>query len=339
MIQKTKKICHLLVNFGGPRSLHEVEGFLISLLTDKDVVRTKFPQWAHNLLFTKIAKKRSVKVSEDYTQIGGKSPIHADTEALADQLRTKLADPIFTFHRYLPETHHGFIEQICRAEWDEIRVFPLFPQFTYATTGSIARWFTKHLPAPIVCKMRWIKSYSGHPAFIHAHQNAIKEFLQVNQLDEKNVILLFSSHGVPRLFEEQGDPYQGECEISFRKIMQSFPNVVGRLSFQSKFGKGEWLRPYTIDVCEEINQWSKGRQHVVFVPLSFTSDHIETLFEVEQEYLPVIRKNGLQAHRVPALTLRPDWIDAIVEIMKETNLCNTQMLVRRGRCPLRIFKT
>lgn len=325
----SQKICYLLANFGGPRTLKEVEPFLKALLTDKDVVRTPLPQILHNYLFNRIAKKRSVKVSKDYLEIGGKSPIYEDTEDLAKILRCKLAKDVVVFHRYIPDTHSDFIHSILKQECDELRVFTLFPQFTYATTGSIARWFQTHLPKSVVNKMRWLKSYCAHPKFIQAQQNSIKEFLEVHQIDEREAILLFSAHGVPKKFIEQGDLYQFECESSFRAVMAAFPLTLGRLCYQSKFGKGEWLRPYTIEVCEEINKWNEGRRKVVVVPISFTSDHIETLFEVENEYLPVIRKNGLQAYRVPALNLRDDWVEAITEILQETNLSNTQMLIYR----------
>jgi ferrochelatase len=327
VIEKNRLI--LLVNFGGPRQLQEVPVFLKALLTDQDVVRTNFPKLLHNLLFSRVARKRSVKVAKDYELIGGKSPIFEDTERVAAYLREKKGLSVATFHRYLPATHAAFIQAMQTVE-SEIYVFPMFPQFSFATTGSIARWFSKHLSTDVVNQMKWIKSYAAHPTFISAWQNVIRAFLQQQQLKEEEVILLFSAHGLPKQFSATGDIYEAECQLSFEKVAKGFPKAFCRLSYQSKFGKGEWLRPYTNEVCEEILSWSGKYKHVVIVPISFTSDHIETLFEVEYEYLPALRKEGVMAYRCPALNHDDSWMAAILEILEDTNLMSTQMLVRKG---------
>lgn len=313
----------LLVNFGGPRDLNEVAPFLQTLLCDKDVVRTPFPQFLHNWLFNRVARKRALKIREDYAEIGGKSPIYFDTEALASALSQKLQTPVYTFHRYLPATHAASLKSLRGLK--EIRTLPLFPQFSYATTGSIARFFAPHFPM----QLRWIKSYAAHPAFLRAYQERIARFLAEKQMREEEVVLLFSAHGLPRSFIETGDPYESECQQSFQKLMAAFPQALCKLCYQSKFGKGEWLRPYTDETCEQVLGWSEGRKKVAMVPLSFTSDHIETLFEIEKLYLPLIRKKGLEAYRCPALNLEPYWIDALTEILQETNLCSNDLLIRK----------
>lgn len=324
-----KRIGYVIANFGGPRSPEEIYPFLESLLTDQDVIRTRLPKLIHQFLFRRVAKKRALKVSKEYAQMGGKSPIYSDTEELANQLRLQLKAPLLTFHRYLPSTHPIFIKAICEMECDEIKVFPLFPQFTYATTGSVARWFSDFLPHSITVKMRWIKSYPAHPTFIQAHQNKILNFLNAQGLKEDETILLFSAHGIPQEFVQTGDLYQDECKISFKSVMEAFPTILGRLSFQSRFGTEEWIKPYTIDVCTRIKEWNQGRKNIVFVPISFTSDHIETLVEIENEYMSVIREAKLNAFRIPCLTLDPLWIQAIFEILTDTNCSLNQMLIRQ----------
>lgn len=134
---------YLIINFGGPRNLKEVEGFLKELLTDQEVIRTPFPSFIHRLLFTRIAKKRALKVIPEYEKIGGRSPIYEDTEKMAATLQKYVKAPVLTFHRYLPETHACFLSAIKQIPKDhQIRVFPMFPQFSYATTGSIALFFS-----------------------------------------------------------------------------------------------------------------------------------------------------------------------------------------------------
>ena len=318
----------LLVNFGGPRDLQEIPSFLTSLLQDKDVVRTRFPQPIHNLLFGAIARRRAKKISEDYEQIGARSPIYFDTESIAALLREKLEKPIFTFHRYLPATHKKSLEAIEQCEAKQILTLPLFPQFCYATTGSIARFFSQNLSNEAAQKLRWVPSYADHPAYVFAFQKKIRDFLHLHELRESNTALLFSAHGVPKLFTDTGDIYQSECERSFKAIKAAFPNTLSLLSYQSKFGRGEWIRPYTDETCKNGKSWADGRTNIVVIPLSFTSDHIETLFEVEQLYLPLLRDNGFNAYRCPALNLESYWIESLVQIAQNRTLVSNSMLVR-----------
>lgn len=319
---------YLLVNFGGPRSKEEIAPFLKALLTDRDVIRTPLPPFLQRWLFTYFAHRRAKKIAPDYDLIGGKSPIFEDTEALAEKLHVKTGQHVMTFHRYLPSTHTASLKVIEEASRKEIRVLPLFPQFSYATTGSIARFFADYLPWSTVRRMRWIKSYCGHPSYIQVMQRTIQQFLKEHQIVEEETLLLFSAHGVPRTFICNGDIYESECQLSYELIRQLFPKAACKLSFQSKFGKGEWLHPYTDKVCETISSYAAGKKHVVVVPLSFTSDHIETLYEIEYLYLPPIRERGFLAWRCPALNLREDWVESIVDIMKDPNLCMNQMLIR-----------
>lgn len=313
---------YLLVNFGGPRNLDEIPEFLTSLLCDRDVIRTRFPTFFHNWFFGRIARKRAKVVSKDYELIGGKSPIYFDTETIAQLLEEKLKSPVYTFHRYLPQTHEASLKEISRAE--NLTVFPLFPQFCYGTTGSIARFLNPHFPN----RLKWIKSYAAHPSFISSYKRKISDFLKEKKLKEEETLLLFSAHGVPKLFVDEGDPYEKECNATYKNVIQAFPKAKSRLCYQSKFGRGEWIKPYTDESCESILSWNEGRQNVVFIPMSFTSDHIETLFEIEKLYLPIIESKNLKAFRCPALNLEPYWINAIVEILKEQDLSESVDLIR-----------
>jgi ferrochelatase len=301
----------LIVNFGGPRSQEEIFPFLKELLTDPAVIRTPLPRFLARWVFTRTARRRAKQVAHDYARIGGASPIYADTEALADALGG------IAFHRYLPATHPSFLERLRRLEGEEITVFPLFPQFSETTTGSVERFFAERLPQAVVARMRWVRSYADHPRYVEVFQRTVRAFLDSHGVRDEEACLLFSPHGLPQAYVDAGDPYEAECRRSFHSIASAFPRALCLLSYQSKFGRGEWLRPYTEDVCKNVQEWHQGRRHIVLVPLSFTSDHIETLFEVEYQYLPLIRSRGLSAYRCPALNRRADWIDAIRAILQE----------------------
>ncbi len=316
----------LLVNFGGPRNLDEIEPFLCELLCDRELIRTRLPNFAHNILFKRVAKKRAPKIRPDYELIGGKSPIYETTETIAQELRDKLQLSVLTFHRYLPITHKTSLSAIENCTADKITVFPFFPQFSFATTGSIATLLAKRLTSESLKKLRWIKSYPAHHSFIEAWKRLIRSFLEKHSVQESDAALLFSAHGLPQSFVDEGDPYEKECESTFQAILSAFPNAIGKLAYQSKFGPGEWLRPYTEDASNEIISWCQNRKTVVFIPLAFTSDHIETLFEIEKLYLPIAQSKGLRALRCPALNL--SWLDAIVQILQETPLQPTEALLR-----------
>lgn len=319
----------LLVNFGGPRNLEEIEPFLCELLCDPELIRTRLPTFYQNFLFRRIARKRAPKIRPDYESIGGKSPIYETTEILATDLRSRLKCEVLTFHRYLPSTHAASFSEINACQADSIRVFPFFPQFSFATTGSIATLFAKRLSRQVLEKLRWVQSYPTHPAFIAAWQTNIRRFLEIHSIEEKEAVFLFSAHGLPKSFVVKGDPYEKECVASFQAILKAFPQAIGKLAFQSKFGRGEWLRPYTEDASKDIDSWRQNRKTIVFIPLAFTSDHIETLYEIEQLYLPIVKSKGLQALRCPALNLAPEWIEAIVQILQNEHLYPTDALLRK----------
>ncbi|MGH2612344.1 MAG: ferrochelatase [Rhabdochlamydiaceae bacterium] len=321
------KTAVILVNFGGPRNINEIGSFLTELLTDVDVIRTHLPRFFERWFFKRVALKRIDKIAKDYELIGGKSPLFEDTERLAKKLHEKIDFPVMTFHRYLPATHMQFLDEIIALEAQAFVILPMYPQFSYSTTGSIARFFERNLPNPIVHKMQWIQSYATYRPYIEAMQNCIQDFLHSRQIEKKEIFLFFSAHGLPQLFVDQGDPYQDECQLSYKAIMEAFPEVGSLLAFQSKFGPGEWLRPYTSELSSEPSLWSEGKKHIVFVPLSFTSDHLETLYEIEHIYLPNIRAKGFQAHRCPALNQRVDWIDALISLVPAAKTIN-RLLIR-----------
>lgn len=308
---------YFLVNFGGPRDLEEVKEFLQELLSDQDVVRSGLPKFLHQPLFRAIAARRSNRIRQEYSHIGGKSPIYEETEWLAQEMRNTLKGPLWTFHRYLPKTHYDFCKQIpLMNQLDEIYVFPLFPQMSYATTGSIARWFQNHLPGELWQKLRWVAGYSAHEGFIEAYRERVQETLDKLEWKPSETAILASFHGIPKSFVQGGDPYSVQCERSFHALKAFFPQAVWKMSYQSKFGPGEWLRPYTSDVCLEAC-WRENRKRVLVVPLAFTCDHIETLSEIENEYLPLFRQQGCEAFRVSSLNRSQTFLQAVLAILKE----------------------
>lgn len=328
MIDMKKRII-ILADFGGPRSIGEIESFLMELLTDQDVVRTNLWPFVHRFLFRRVARKRAKKIAHDYEKIGGKSPIFENTESLREILENELKTKVLAFHRYIPETHSSFFNTLHQYSDHEIHVVSMFPQFTYATTGSCARFFAKHLAPKILQKLRWVKSYPSHPQFIACWVESIRSLMR------EKTFLLFSFHGVPLKFIDSGDLYLDECVASYNAVMEYFPNVPSIIAFQSQFGPDVWLKPSTQEVCEKIEKYIPNDHHVLVVPLSFTSDHVETLFEIEETYLPILHANNYSSERVPALNLNPQWIETLKSLIESSERTNNQMLIRPKGCKVR----
>ena len=329
-LKKVKqKTALVLASFGGPRSLSEIQSFLTELLCDQEVVRTPLPGFLHKALFKKIAQKRVQKVRGDYQEIGGKSPIYEDIETVSKKLEEKLGLKVLVFHRYLPALHHEFIDQISHTHAEKLLIFPLFPQFSYSTSGSIAKWFKDFLPYEVVGKMSWIKSYYDQEPFTDLFTSRIKNYIQEHKINPRQLIMLFSAHGVPKKFITTGDSYQSECEKSYQKIANNFPDIQSMLVYQSKFGPGEWIRPYTIDTVNDIEKIAPNKIAVLFIPLAFTSDHIETLFEIEEEYMSVTKKKGYDTYRLPAFNTQDDWVDVIIELLDQCSQTTNSTLLRK----------
>ncbi len=321
----------VLVSFGGPRSLHEIEPFLTALLCDKDVVLTPFPQKIHDFLFKRIAKKRARKVIGDYTQIGGKSPVFDSMTRLQEYLQNALGKPVFVFHRYLEQTHPQFISDVEAFKGKRLVIFPLFPQFSYATSGSAARFFDERLSARALQKFNWIPSYAINSHFIEAYQTAIEQVMKSHDLCEKEICCLHSCHGIPIQLALYDDPYPAHCQMSFEALRAHFPKAQHELCFQSQFGKAAWLKPSTLSYVEYPERWLE-KKTVLFVPLSFTSDHIETLFEIQSEYVQPLRKKGFGAFRVPAIEHDFSWVKNILK--NPQSYVSNSMLIRRKQTRL-----
>ena len=141
---------------------------------------------------------------------------------------------------------------------------------------------------------------------------------------------------LPTEFICAGDPYQKECEASYKQIMKAFPNTHSLLAYQSKFGPKEWLKPYTDKLCQSIRRYTD--KPVVFIPLSFTSDHIETLVEIEDLYVTEVQNQGLKAYRCPAFNETSAWTDSIINIVRTTPQTSNTQLIRNknikchGKC-------
>lgn len=314
----------LLLNLGGPEKTEDVQPFLFNLFSDPEIIRIPFPALQKPLAWF-ISSRRAKTSQENYQQIGGGSPLRRITDEQGAALKTKLEAKgkdaeVYVGMRYW----HPFTEEaITRIKADDVEklvVLPLYPQYSISTSGSSFRqleqmWKKDPKLAPIEYTL--IESWYMRPGYINAMAGLIRT--ELDKLpNSQDAHVFFSAHGVPVSYvEEYGDPYQKQIEHCTDLIMQALdrPNDF-TLAYQSRVGPIEWLQPYTEDAIEELAE--KGVNDLVVVPISFVSEHIETLQEIDIEYREIAEEAGIEGfHRVPALDTDETFITDLAEMVEE----------------------
>ncbi|WP_072620394.1 ferrochelatase [Spirulina major] len=312
----------LLLNLGGPDTLEDVRPFLFNLFADPEIIRLPVP-WLQKPLAWFISSRR-VSVSQDnYRQIGGGSPLRQITEAQGEALAQQLKDQGTDTKVYIGMRYwHPFTEEaIARIKADNITklvILPLYPQFSISTTGSSFRLLEQlWQDDPELRQLNYtvVPSWYKHPHYLNAMAQLIAQ--ELDQFENPDPVhIFFSAHGVPLSYvEEAGDPYQKEIEDCTRQIMATLsrPNPY-TLAYQSRVGPVEWLKPYTEDALVELGQ--SGIKQIVVVPISFVSEHIETLQEIDIEYREIAEEAGIhEFRRVPALNTHPEFINALTDLV------------------------
>jgi ferrochelatase len=218
------------------------------------------------------------------------------------------------WHPYTEEA----IAKIIQDEIERLVILPLYPQFSISTSGSsfrlLERLWKENTKLQRI-NYTVIPSWHKQPGYLQAMAELIlQELSQIPNPDEAHIF--FSAHGVPKNYvEEAGDPYEQEIEECTYLIMQTLnrPNFY-TLAYQSRVGPVEWLQPYTEDAIKELG--SKGVNDLVVVPISFVSEHIETLQEIDIEYREIAEEAGIHNfRRVPALNTNPVFIKALADLV------------------------
>lgn len=339
----------LMLNMGGPSNLSEVGDFLLNLFKDRDIIQMPF----QDTLGPLIANRRTASIQEKYAQIGGGSPILKWTQ-LQGEMMCKILDekcpesaphkPYVGF-RYANPLTEVTLEQMERDNIERAIAFTQYPQYSCTTTGSSMNAIYKYYAERnITTKINWsvIDRWGTNPLLVAAFADLIKKELEkVDPKIRDQVIILFSAHSLPLKAVNRGDPYPAEVGATVQLVMRELKNSNPfRLVWQSKVGPLPWLEPATDKVIESYIK--SGKKHFILVPIAFTSDHIETLHELDIEYGDELAKElGVETYlRLPALNDHPIFIDALVDLvsthLKEGPKVSGQLL---SRCPMCENKT
>ena len=312
----TDKTAVLLLQMGGPDSLDAIEPFLYNLFSDRDIIRIG-PAFLQPLIARFISRRRSKTVAEYYRQIGGKSPIRELTEQQAAELEKVLGSDYrcFTAMRYWkPDT----IEALAAIRREGIRrviALSLYPHYSRATTGSSLNELERVLRlSKAGFEVLHIRQFFDHPLYIAALTEKIDQAL-AGFADRSGVHVVFSAHGLPQSFIDAGDPYLDQIQATVWLVMERFEGISHHLAFQSRAGPVKWLEPSTEATIRELA--GSGCTNLLMVPLSFVSDHIETLYEIDIQYREEARQLGIDDfRRTESLNSSPAFIGCLAELVR-----------------------
>ncbi len=320
----TEKTAVLLINLGTPEAPtpQAVKPYLREFLSDPRVVEIPRAIWwliLNGIILNTRPKKSAAKYASIWLPEGSPLKVHTSRQAMLLQgylgQKTQVTPLVIDYAmRYgnpsIPEVLAKLKAQNCQ----RILLVPLYPQYAASATGTAIDAVIgelqkiRNMPA-----IRTIKHFHDNPAYIKASAQNIRDYWTLHGRPEK---LVMSFHGVPRYTLEKGDPYHCECLKSGRLIAEELKLSPDQflISFQSRFGKAEWIKPYTTATLQEL-----GKQHTKRIDVvcpGFVSDCLETLEEIAQEGKEDFQHaGGGEYHYIPCLNERPDWIHALTDLV------------------------
>ncbi|MBI2314249.1 MAG: ferrochelatase [Betaproteobacteria bacterium] len=316
------KTAVLLVNLGTPEAptVRALKPYLREFLSDPRVVEIPRLLWwpiLHGVILSTRPAKSAEKYGRIWTPEG--SPLKVHTERQAKLLlgflsqRVKPLPVIEYAMRYGEPSIRAVLGRLRAQRCERILVLPLYPQYAASTSASVfdavasATRLMRNVPA-----LRTVKHFHDHPGYIGALAQNVRDYWMKTGRPDK---LVMSFHGVPRFTLDRGDPYHCECQKTARLLGEALGLQSGQylVTFQSRFGRAEWLKPYTAEVLNELGRQKLGRVDVVCP--GFVSDCLETLEEIALEGKKAfLSAGGREFHYIPCLNERDDWIRALLDI-------------------------
>lgn len=315
----------VLFQLGGPDSPEAVEPFLYNLFCDPDIINFFGARLARRPLAWWIAHRRARVVREHYDAIGGHSPIRRLTELQARGLEAALAPDFdarcFIAMRYWHPLTQAAVDAVRSTALDALVLLPLYPQYSFATTlSSLKEWRRvaaardsragAGTPHEIL-----IEEFHLHPQYISALVRNVESAL-ARFADRRGAQLVFSAHGLPLSLIARGDPYQRHVQETVAAVMArgGWPNT-HMLCFQSRVGRQKWLEPSLTHTLERLPR--EGKKHLLIIPISFVTEHIETLHEINIEAREHALAHGAEQFEVmPALDDSPEFIAALASLVR-----------------------
>jgi protoporphyrin/coproporphyrin ferrochelatase len=298
----------VLFNLGGPDSPEAVEPFLNNLFSDPAIMSV--PQPVRSLLAWLIARRRASVARGIYAQIGGRSPILENTEAQAGTLEQVLGDEYRM--RYWHPRASEVAEEVAAWEPEHVVMLPLYPQYSTTTTASsFAEWERAARRSGLAATIARVCCWPREDGFVSAMRRKIAAALEGNA----DARVLFSAHGLPEKTVRGGDPYQWQVEQTVRAVLDRLGGEVDHVvCYQSRVGPLAWIGPSTE---AEIRRAGADRRKVIVAPVSFVSEHSETLVELDIEYRHIAEQAGVPSYvRLPTVDADETFIGALARLVR-----------------------
>jgi ferrochelatase len=306
------------MNLGGPESPKAVRPFLYNLFSDPAILG--LPMLFRLPLAQLIAVRRAKVAGEIYNYLGGASPLLANTQAQARALEAVLGADYrcFVAMRYWHPMARETVSAVKSWVPEEIVLLPLYPQFSTTTTASsLAAWREEAIRQELDTPTRAIEAYPRAEGLVAALAGRIREVLKA--ANGAPYRLLLSAHGLPLKIVARGDPYPQQIQTTAAAVAQAVgaSSEDWRVCYQSRVGPLAWLGP---SVDEELRRAGEDRIGVVIAPISFVSEHSETLVELDRDYRRLADRCGVPFyHRVPTVGTDPRFIAALAELVREAS--------------------
>ena len=339
------KTAVVLFNLGGPDSPEAVQPFLFNLFKDRAII--DLPTVARWPLAKLISWRRASVAEDIYRRIGGKSPLLELTREQAKALESRLSGGarVFVAMRYWHPMSKETAAAVKMFVPDDVVLLPLYPQFSTTTTGSsLAAWRRAARAAGLDVPTFAVCCYGEDGGFIDAHTGLLQAAHQTAAAAGPPRVL-FSAHGLPKKIVARGDPYQRQIERTAKRIVDAsgLQGLDWTICYQSRVGPLEWIGPSTE---EELRRAGRDRVPVVVVPISFVSEHSETLVELDILYRELAERAGVPKYvRVPALGTNPAFIRALARLVGQARAAKRPVgpgagahaCEQLGACPIRSF--
>ncbi|MCU4155305.1 ferrochelatase [Carboxylicivirga sp. A043] len=301
----------LLVNMGGPQSLSEMRVFLKNMFSDKYIL--PLPAGLRQFVANMIAKKRHPASWEKYQLIGG-TPIIKHTEATGKALAKSSKLPVYTAYSYTPPFIGDVVQQMINDGIERIDVLTMYPQASDTTTTSVFSDVQKAVKNKLGVSYREICDYSNHPTFLEYWKTLIEEHIAKEGVE--NPLLLFTAHAIPMYGVKRGDKYPDTVR-HMAKRLADLMNRPYEVAFQSRVGPVKWVGPDTDDHLEELV--TSGEKKVVLIPVSFTTECLETVYDLNIKLVDIYKKDMRIEHisRVEIPVAHPLFIETLKRVVNE----------------------
>tara|TARA_B110000008_G_scaffold153222_1_gene154327 strand:+ start:87 stop:1346 length:1260 start_codon:yes stop_codon:yes gene_type:complete len=338
------KTAIVMLNMGGPNDLDETGPFLSNLFNDGEIIQLGPLQ---NYLGPWIAHRRTPKVRKQYDEIGGRSPIRIWTEKQGQGM-VEILDKIspetaphkhYIMFRYAAPLTEETLLQMKADGVTRAIAFSQYPHWSCTTSGSSMNHLWRELKRlNMGDDFEWslIDRWPLHDGFLNAVKKRITIGLeQFDESERDNVVIVFTAHSLPMRVVNRGDQYPQEVGATCQAVMEKL-NYSNKyiMAWQSQVGPLPWLGPQTGEVIKGLA--AQGHKKVLAVPIAFTSDHIETLYEIDIEYAEEAEEVGIQLKRAPSLNDEPLFIEAQADLvynhLKNGDVCSSQYGMNCAMC-------